>query len=191
MATVMTGLAIGSRVLSGLGKIGSARRQDKAAEEGRRIAQENANSLRLENAETERVAMRDIAKIEGEARARQAAGGTALGNVNSTSVVDALIGENEKQFDWLQTAGESRATAVERGADYNKMIGEAQADASRWGAVSDFAGATGIASEFGVFDSWGGKTVSGSQPSWMLANTLNKSDPLKLTPTNFNVTGQR
>ncbi len=187
--SLLAALAIGGKVVSGISKLRGARRQDDAAEEGQKIAYENAANTRLENAETERRAARSIAQVEGENRARAAAGGTKQNNANTTSVADALVSENKKQFSWLQVSGETRAKAIERGADYQRQIGEAQADASRWGAVSDFAGAVGAASYTGVFDSWGGKNPVGSQYSWMNATSVGKPDPLALTNQNFNIFG--
>jgi len=184
----LVGAAIASRGVSAIGKRKSAKRQDEAAEEGQRIAYENAEIMREENVETERRALRTIAATEGEAVARQAASGFA-GGTNQTMMFDALVGENKKQFDWLQLSGETRAKSVERGADYQKMVGEAQADATRWSAVSDIAGAAGIASYSGVFDTWGGADPVGSNYSWMNTTTVGAPDPLALDTNNFNIFG--
>jgi len=139
--SLMAGLAVGSRVLGGVGKRRAAKDQRSAAKEGRDIAYQNIDTQRTANAETERRAQRSVTAAEGEARLRSGATGAKAGSQNTQDVLGSLMTENKKQMDWLKLSNQTMLDTMKSEADYNFQTGQAQADASNWSAASSMGDA--------------------------------------------------
>lgn len=138
-------LAAGLTLLSAYGSYKTSKAQSAAAAEGLKIAQENAAIKRKENVEAERRAALEQAQVEGEAKARAYASGAKGDSKNFNLVRESISAEHVKQMDWLKWSGEKSVEMILRTGEYQRMIGEAQADASMWNAYTSIAKVAGYA----------------------------------------------
>jgi len=180
--SIMGGLAVGSRVLGGVGKRRAAKDQKSAAKEGRDIAYSNIETQRAQNVETERRAERSVLAAEGEARLRSGATGSKITGQNTQNALTSMMAENKKQMDWLKLSNTSMLDTMKKEADYNYATGQAQADATNWSAIGDFGSAALIHNE--LFPTMTNPAASATTP---VANPFTLNNPtgsfIKPNPT--------
>lgn len=138
-------IAAGISLLSAYGSYRTSKSQSALAAEGMQIARENAAIKKKENAEAERRAAREQAKVEGEAKAMAYASGARGDSQNFNIVREAISTEHKRQMEWLEWSGDMAVESIIRTGEYNRRIGEAQADASVWNAYTSIAKAGGYA----------------------------------------------
>lgn len=138
-------LAAGLTLLSAYGSYRTSKAQSAAAAEGLKISQENAKIRRRENAEAERRAKLEQDRVEGEAKARAYASGARGDSTNFNQVRASITAEHKKQSEWLQWSGDKAVEMILRTGEYQKMMGDAQAEASMWNAVGQVGKAAGYA----------------------------------------------
>ncbi len=138
-------LAAGLTLLSAYGSYRTSKAQSAAAAEGLAISRENAKLKEKQNVEAERRAKKEQVAVEAEAKARAYASGAKGDSTNFNQVRASITAEHEKQFEWLQWSGEKSVEMILRTGEYQKQIGDAQAEASMWNAVGQVGKAAGYA----------------------------------------------
>ena len=136
-------IAAGLSLLSAYGSYRTGKAQSAAAAEGLKISRENAKIREAENVEAERRAKKEQVAVEADAKAKAFASGAKGTGTSFNQVRASISAEHDKQMDWLEWSGEKAVEMILRTGEYNKQIGDAQAEGSMWKAVGQIGQAVG------------------------------------------------
>lgn len=123
-------------------KLASANQQYKAGKDAEKNAERNAELIRRETDEQARRMKSQQKRRQSTLRARMAASGTKMDGSNKT-FLEEYVEEDERQLEWLQESGDSRAALTLRAGKDDKSALQTRAFTSFFSSVNDFGSDSG------------------------------------------------
>ncbi len=153
--------AIGTKVFGAFGKRRAGKQMEALAKQQAMMAQQNAALERRELAESIRRQEFKNIQTSGSALSKASASGVTLEG-STQGYLDFMDTELAGQVDWMQAAGESR---IKQNLNANLLQAKStklNAKSMKTSALTDLAGAFGMATGGGLFGSNGGYNAGSS-----------------------------
>lgn len=122
--------------------LASAKQQYDAGKDAEKNAKRNAEFIRRETAEQSRRLKSQQRRQQSTLRARMAASGVKMDG-SSKTFLEEYVQEDERQLQWLEESGESRANLTRQAGKDEESAYRSRALSSFFSSVNDFGSKSG------------------------------------------------
>lgn len=136
-------LAAGTLIM---GAISGGKQRDAyetSAEQTKEMAERNAQRSEAETREDIRQQRDEQLREQGVARAAAGASGALVSSSSHVDYGQGLWDAKQKEIDWTQKAGKSRADIIRREGELGAQTNRAQGDAAWWNTMAGSVGSAG------------------------------------------------